>query len=237
MEHFENEILKKVPLKPFTWFRYVDDTFVIWNHGRETLLQFLTFINSQHLNIHFTVEIEQNSQIPFLYWSAGTRMVISSLVHRALSTSEPAALDGKLNHLHRALTRNGYSRRNINRTIQKLTNKEPGLNNTRTPEVEKEKKKAVILPYLQGTTHRISRVLSKHKIRVIFKPHNKLSQMLPNPKNRRPHLAAPGVYKISCACGSVHRRNREEDQYMDQGTSVMYQIRPLLTISPSRTQD
>ncbi|XP_011858342.1 PREDICTED: uncharacterized protein LOC105555901, partial [Vollenhovia emeryi] len=66
MEHFENEILKKAPQKPSTWFRYVDDTFVIWKHGRETLPQFLTFIISQHPNIQFTMETEQNSQIPFL---------------------------------------------------------------------------------------------------------------------------------------------------------------------------
>ncbi|XP_011861533.1 PREDICTED: uncharacterized protein LOC105558445 [Vollenhovia emeryi] len=225
MEQFENEILKKASLKLSMWFRYVDDTFVIWNHGRKTLLLFLTFINSQHPNIQFTMEIEQNSQISFLdilvrrnedgtlghhvyrnpthtdrylhanshYHLAQKNSVISSLVHRAHSISEPAALDGELNHLHRALTRNGYSSRNINRTIQKLTNKEPSLNNTRTPEAEKEKKKAVIFPYLRSTTDRF---LSKHNIRMIFKPHNKLSEMLPNPKDRRPHLAAPGAYKI-----------------------------------------
>ncbi|XP_011868909.1 PREDICTED: uncharacterized protein LOC105562568 [Vollenhovia emeryi] len=204
MEHFKNEILKKAPLKPSTWFRYVDDTFVIWNHGRETLPQFLTFINSQHPNIQFTIEIEQNSQIPFLdvlvcrnedgtlghnvyrkpthtdrylhanshHHPAQKNSVINSLVHRALSISEPAALDGKLNHLHRALTRNGYSSRNINRTIQKLTNTEPSLNDTRMPEAEKEKKKTVVLPHLRGTMDRISRVLSKHNIKVIFKPPN-----------------------------------------------------------------
>ncbi|XP_011858392.1 PREDICTED: uncharacterized protein LOC105555949, partial [Vollenhovia emeryi] len=146
MEHCENEILKKTPQKPSTWFRYVDDTFVIWNHGRETLPQFLTFINSQHPNIQFTMETEQNSQIPFLdvlvrrnedgtlshnvyrkpthtdrylhanshHHPAQKNSVISSLVHRALSISEPAALNGELNHLHRTLTRNGYSSRNIN---------------------------------------------------------------------------------------------------------------------------
>ncbi|XP_011878376.1 PREDICTED: uncharacterized protein LOC105567795 [Vollenhovia emeryi] len=77
--------------------------------------------------------------------------VISSLAHRALSNSEPTALDGELNHLHRTLTMNGYSSRNINRTIKKLTNKESGQNNTTTPETEKEKIKAVILPYVRGT--------------------------------------------------------------------------------------
>ncbi|XP_011858601.1 PREDICTED: uncharacterized protein LOC105556140, partial [Vollenhovia emeryi] len=210
----ENEILKKAPLKPSTWFRYVDDTFFIWNHGRETLPQFLTFITSQHPNIQFPMEIEQNSQIPFLdvFVRRNEDGTLGHNVYRKPthtdrnlhSISEPAALDGELNHLHRALTRNGYSSRNINRTTQKLTKKEPILNDTRMPEAEKEKKKAVVLPYLRGTTDRISRVLSKHNIRVIFKPHNKLSQMLPNPKDRRPHLAASVVYKIPCACGKVY---------------------------------
>ncbi|XP_011859451.1 PREDICTED: uncharacterized protein LOC105556945 [Vollenhovia emeryi] len=181
MEHFENEILKKAPLKPSTWSQYVDDTvqymttFFIWNHGRETLPHFLTFINSQHPNIQFTMETEQNSQIPFLdvlvrrnedgtlshnvyrkpthtdrylhanshHHPAQKNSVISSLVHIALSISEPAALNGELNHLHRTLTRNGYSSRNINRTIKKLTNKESGQNNNTTPETEKEKIKAM----------------------------------------------------------------------------------------------
>ena len=66
MEHFENQILKNASLKPSIWFRYVDDTFVIWSHGRDTLPQFLAFLNSQHLNIQFTMEVEQNNQIPFL---------------------------------------------------------------------------------------------------------------------------------------------------------------------------
>lgn len=66
MEHFENEILKDAHLKLSTWFRYVDDTFVIWSHDRETLPQFLTFLNSQRLNIQFTMEVEQNNQISFL---------------------------------------------------------------------------------------------------------------------------------------------------------------------------
>ncbi|XP_018372103.1 PREDICTED: uncharacterized protein LOC108766985 [Trachymyrmex cornetzi] len=38
MEHFEKETLGKTPKKPEVWFRYVDDTFVIWRHGRAELL-------------------------------------------------------------------------------------------------------------------------------------------------------------------------------------------------------
>ncbi|XP_029178650.1 uncharacterized protein LOC114946366 [Nylanderia fulva] len=71
-------------------------------------------------------------------------------------------------------------------------------------EEDKQDKKWTILPYLQGTTERISRILGKHNIKVISKPQNKIAQLLPNPKDRRPHLETPGVYRIPCSCGKVY---------------------------------
>ncbi|XP_025996818.2 uncharacterized protein LOC105198378 [Solenopsis invicta] len=61
MEHLEDKILKNAPLKPSTWFRYVDDIFVIWSHGKETLPPFLAFLNAQHPNIKFTMKVEQKN--------------------------------------------------------------------------------------------------------------------------------------------------------------------------------
>ncbi|XP_011064502.1 PREDICTED: uncharacterized protein LOC105152108 [Acromyrmex echinatior] len=46
MEHFEKEALRKTFKKFEVWFRYVDDTFVIWRHGRAELRKFLTFLNN-----------------------------------------------------------------------------------------------------------------------------------------------------------------------------------------------
>ncbi|XP_024882522.1 uncharacterized protein LOC112461499 [Temnothorax curvispinosus] len=240
MEHFENQILKNAPLKPSTWFRYVDDTFVIWSHGRDTLPQFLAFLNSQHPNIQFTMEVEQNSQIPFLdvlvrrnddgtlshqvyrkpthtdrylhatshHHPSQKNSVISSLVYRALTISESTSLNGELEHLNQALTKNGYSPRNINQTIQRLKNKISNPNNVETPHEEKEKEREkfqmAFLPYLQGTTERISRILRRHNIKVISKPQRKIFQLLPNPKDQRPRLETPGVYKIPCSCGKVY---------------------------------
>ncbi|XP_015121008.1 uncharacterized protein LOC107043859 [Diachasma alloeum] len=66
MEHFENEVLKSAEQKPTVWFRYVDDTFVIWPHGCSGLNQFLEFLNTQHPSIIFTMEIEQNGCLTFL---------------------------------------------------------------------------------------------------------------------------------------------------------------------------
>ena len=35
MEHFEELALESAEFKPATWLRYVNDTFVIWNEGRD----------------------------------------------------------------------------------------------------------------------------------------------------------------------------------------------------------
>jgi len=66
MKHFEKETLQKAPKKSEVWFRYVNDTFVIWRHGRAELRKFLIFLNNQHPNIRFTMNIEENKKLSFL---------------------------------------------------------------------------------------------------------------------------------------------------------------------------
>ena len=66
MEHFEEKTLSSAPMKPKVWRRYVDDTFVLWSHGRETLESFLNHLNSHHNAIQFTMEEEVDRQIAFL---------------------------------------------------------------------------------------------------------------------------------------------------------------------------
>jgi hypothetical protein len=41
MENFEQQALSRAPKKPTHWYRYVDDTFVVWPHGEEELREFL----------------------------------------------------------------------------------------------------------------------------------------------------------------------------------------------------
>jgi hypothetical protein len=47
MEKFEKQEIDSYPLKPKLWKRYVDDTHVIWLHGRESLIGFFEHINNQ----------------------------------------------------------------------------------------------------------------------------------------------------------------------------------------------
>ena len=66
MERFEQRAITSFPLKPRCWFRYVDDTFVIWSHGEEELGRFLAHLNQVHPRIQFTVERETDNQLAFL---------------------------------------------------------------------------------------------------------------------------------------------------------------------------
>ena len=66
MENFEQCALKAFPLSPRVWIRYVDDTFVIWPHGKDALSNFLMHLNRQHSSIKFTKEEETEDRLPFL---------------------------------------------------------------------------------------------------------------------------------------------------------------------------
>ena len=66
MEHFENKAIESFSLKPCEWKRFVDDTNLIWTHGRENLNKFLTHLNNQSEHIKFTMEVQENNRLPFL---------------------------------------------------------------------------------------------------------------------------------------------------------------------------
>ena len=67
MCHHERVWLRDCPVafRPVFYKRYVDDTFVLFKHKNHVPL-FLNYINSQHRNINFTYETENNNIISFL---------------------------------------------------------------------------------------------------------------------------------------------------------------------------
>ena len=67
MEHFEDKAINSPSKKPQQWWRYVDDTHFIWSHGKDKLGDFLIHINKQLEDIKFTMEIEEDNSLPFLY--------------------------------------------------------------------------------------------------------------------------------------------------------------------------
>ena len=65
MAAFEEDALKKYHFQPWLWWRYIDDIFLIWEHGREELEKFITYLNSLSDSIKFTSKISSTS-IEFL---------------------------------------------------------------------------------------------------------------------------------------------------------------------------
>jgi len=66
MEDFDKKAIEQATHKPVCWFRYVDDTFVIWPHGQEKLTEFLNHLNGLHNRIQFRMEKEEKGHFPFL---------------------------------------------------------------------------------------------------------------------------------------------------------------------------
>ena len=65
MAKFEKEAISTYRLKPKLWLRYIDDVFMIWQHGLAELLKFVDFLNSINDTIRFTCESDPQ-QIPYL---------------------------------------------------------------------------------------------------------------------------------------------------------------------------
>ena len=56
MGWFENTYVYTYTLKPLIWKRYIDDIFIIWQHGADELNKLVEHLNSKHHTIKFTAE-------------------------------------------------------------------------------------------------------------------------------------------------------------------------------------
>ena len=64
VEYYEEKLFSQTQ-KPPTYFRYVDDTFAIFDHEAEAD-EFLTKLDCLHLSLKFTFEKEKGKCLPFL---------------------------------------------------------------------------------------------------------------------------------------------------------------------------
>ena len=61
MYRFKTRALKGWDKQPLLWLRFIDDIFMIWNHGQEELDRFIKYINNIHDKIKFTDEASTES--------------------------------------------------------------------------------------------------------------------------------------------------------------------------------
>ncbi|PNF14479.1 hypothetical protein B7P43_G18379 [Cryptotermes secundus] len=224
MEDFEERALDLAPHKPRCWFRYVDDTFVIWPHGPDKLKDFLNHLNSIQQCIQFTMETETEGHLPFLdidiymrpdgslghrVYSKSTRtnLYINAASHHHPSNKQAAR--STLVHRARALCDQDslhaklvllgdVFRKNRYRQIHRVLNHRL---NIRYPEDKQDS--VAFLPYVGSIFNRISRMLSRHNIKSVGLPPKKLSSFLRSVKDSL-ELRTSGVYTIPCECGKVY---------------------------------
>ena len=73
MGSFEDDYVYTYPLQPIMYFRYIDDVFMIWQHGEEELHKFVNHLNNSVETIKFTLEYSKKS-VSFL----DTRVIIDN---------------------------------------------------------------------------------------------------------------------------------------------------------------
>ena len=56
MGDLEEKLLKDFDKKPLTWWRYIDDLFMLWQHGEKELENFLEFLSFYNSTIKFTAD-------------------------------------------------------------------------------------------------------------------------------------------------------------------------------------
>ena len=58
---FETKVLSNYPLQPLIWKGFIDDIFLIWIHGEDSLKEFVNYLNNLHPTIKFTSETSTES--------------------------------------------------------------------------------------------------------------------------------------------------------------------------------
>ena len=61
MTDLEKKIINASEEKPMIWGRYIDDIFLIWEHGEEYLEKFLNKLNTFYPTITFTAEYSKEA--------------------------------------------------------------------------------------------------------------------------------------------------------------------------------
>jgi hypothetical protein len=184
MEDFEKRAIEHATYKPTCWFRYVDDTFVIWKHGEEKLTEFPNHLNGcittyssrwikKMVTFHSWTLIYTENQMAFLvttnlylhhnshHHPSHKQSVLTSLKHRATAVCDQDSINQELEFRN-----NGYITQHICRAMKPPTN---------TTKMKDKPTSMDYIPFMQTTYGRLSRMLTEHNIKCIPLPPKKIS--------------------------------------------------------------
>ncbi|XP_038064046.1 uncharacterized protein LOC119734578 [Patiria miniata] len=239
MEEFESSSLLTADLRPSLWLRYVDDTFVVWPHGPDTLQDFLQYLNKQHTSISFTMEQEQHGTIPFLdvKISRNPDGTLGHSVYRKPTHTDRYLHQRSFHHpsikssVNRTLVQRAFEvcdQDNLKRELKhiqtslqrngykphriKISKPDQRVPYTQGPPTVSP---SVTLPYIGPASHHLQRILRQAGVKVYHSSGNKLQGSLHTHKDKQDSSSKPGVYRIPCECGKVYIRTHREHHPVD----------------------
>ena len=225
METFEQRAIDSATVKPSLWLRYVDDVFSILK--RYAVANMLDHLNKQNPHISFTVEKEHDQQLPFLdttVYRWGEKLdqlctdvyrkpthtnrylhfsshhprnaktaVIATLLSRAhVIIQNNKRREEEIETIRNVLQDNGYPASFINQQYQRYQQ------GTRARTAE-QPKMTVSIPYIEGTTQAIQRILRPLDIRVVGRPQPWRWSLQRGIKDTTPTAQQRNVvYKLNC---------------------------------------
>ena len=89
--NFEQQAFNNSLLKPFIWWRFIDDIFMTWTHGEEHPKTFIGYLNFIHPSIKFTHEYSNSlhQTLPFLDVQVTTISKQISIQSPQINTNTP----------------------------------------------------------------------------------------------------------------------------------------------------
>ena len=123
--------------------------------------------------------------------------VLNTLAVRASRISDTEHLEKEKYHLKEVFINIGYKPKDIRKTLDKSHNN--SLIRLKTSDNETTNPRAY-LPYIQGVTDKIYRILNKNNITTYFKPLETIRKKMISVKDPIDHTQFRGVYKVPCSC-------------------------------------
>ncbi|XP_075167527.1 uncharacterized protein LOC142239619 [Haematobia irritans] len=224
MEKLLMDCENKLTTKPKILLKYVDDLFAVTH--KNAIMNMLNTLNNFHSNIKFTVEEEDNGQLPYL-----DTLVIRKNGKLNLDWYQKPTASGRIinfyskhpkriiintanNLIHRVLTISDkeFHAKNKERIKQILAkNNFPKYlannlinskkNNKEFDEHQTKTKSYKSLTYIPNVSERIenSNIFDKEKFTIAHKTNNTLKELFTNPKTKLPNMEKHNlVYEIKC---------------------------------------
>ena len=134
-------------------------------------------------------------------------MLVLHMIYQSLEIldsdipSEDSDKESEMQHVKDVLRNNNYPGHFISKCVRAVSrNINENAGTPTIPDTNNDiKQRAIVLPYIQGVSERIGRILKQYDMKTAYKPISKIGNFFPRPKSKTDATSTTGiVYKIKC---------------------------------------